>query len=238
MSLIDRTARAAALACAVLGATGAAKAQDAVFDFYISGLKAGEMTMSARNTSEGYTARSSIRAAGAVGLVANFFFDGEASGRIVGGKVSPVRYEANSKSPRAERRTVMDWKDGVPVYVSVVPPRGSAPDPATQGGTLDPVSAGLALLGDAAAGSVCDASVDVFDGSRRSRFSLGAPVAKDGAVVCAGAYSRIEGEAQSMSSQREFPFEVTFREGGDGVARLERVETRTQFGKAVLERRN
>ena len=238
MSLIDRTARAAALACAVLGATGAAKAQDAVFDFYLSGIKAGEMTMSARSTPEGYSARSSIRAAGAVGLVANFFFDGEASGRIVGGKVSPVRYEANSKSPRAERRTVMDWKDGVPVNVSVVPPRGSAPDPATQGGTLDPVSAGLALLGDAVPGSVCDASVDVFDGSRRSRLSLGAPMARDGALVCTGAYSRIEGEAQSMSSQREFPFEVTFREGGDGVARLERVETRTQFGKAVLERRN
>jgi len=238
MSWIDRTARAGALAFAVLGTTGAAQAQDAVFDFYLSGIKAGEMTMSARSTPEGYSARSSIRAAGAVGLVANFFFDGEASGRIVGGKVSPVRYEANSKSPRAERRTVMDWKDGVPVNVSVVPPRGSAPDPATQGGTLDPVSAGLALLGDAVPGSVCDASVDVFDGSRRSRLSLGAPMARDGALVCTGAYSRIEGEAQSMSKQREFPFEVTFREGGDGVARLERVETRTQFGKAVLERRN
>ena len=132
----------------------------------------------------------------------------------------------------------MDWKDGVPVSVSVIPPRKTAPDPALQGGTLDPVSAGLALLGDAAADEVCDASVDVFDGSRRSRLSLGAPVVKDGAVTCKGAYSRIEGEAHSMSDQREYPFEVTFREGGDGLARLERVETRTQFGKAVLERRD
>lgn len=238
MSWIDRTARTGALAIALVGTTGAGWAQDAVFDFYISGIKAGEMTMSARSTPEGYSARSSIRAAGAVGLVASFYFDGESSGRLVDGKVSPVRYEANSKSPRAERRTVMDWKNGVPVNVSVVPPRGSAPDPATQGGTLDPVSAGLALLGDARPGAVCDASVDVFDGSRRSRFSLGAPVAKDGSLVCMGAYSRIEGEAHSMSKQREFPFEVTFREGGDGVARLERVETRTQFGKAVLERRD
>jgi hypothetical protein len=237
MSWIDRTARAGALALA-LGAGGMAQAQDAVFDFYISGIKAGEMTMSARSTADSYSATSSIRAAGAVGLVANFFFDGKSSGRIVGGKVSPIRYEANSKSPRAERKTVMDWRNGVPVSVSVVPPRGSAPDPATQGGTLDPVSAGLALLGDAAPDTVCDASVDVFDGSRRSRLSLGAPVAKDGALTCKGAYSRIEGEAQSMSSRREFPFEVTFREGGDGIARLERVETRTQFGKAVLERRD
>ena len=98
MSWIDRTARAGALAFALVGTTGAAQAQDAVFDFYVSGIKAGEMTMSARNTGDGYTARSSIRAAGAVGIVASFFFDGEASGRIVGGKAtsSPTNREFRS----------------------------------------------------------------------------------------------------------------------------------------------
>ncbi len=121
--------------------------------------------------------------------------------------------------------------------VSVVPPRSSAPDPETQRGTLDPVSAGFRLLRDAPADEICDTTVDIFDGSRRSRLKLAPPAEKNGDLICAGTYARIEGEAHSASKQREFPFQMTFRTDDAGIARLQRIETRTQFGKAVVERR-
>lgn len=240
---MPRTIRFAALAAlTALWGTGAgeAKAEDsaAIFDFYLSGIRAGEMQLRASETDGRYDAASEIRAAGVVGAFAKFFYDGEASGRVgVDGAVVPVRFVADSRSPRAERRTEIDWENGTPVSVSVVPPRSSAPDPEAQAGTLDPVSAGFRLLRDAPVEQICDATIDIFDGSRRSRLKLAAPAEKDGELTCAGTFARIEGEAHSGSKRREFPFEVMFRTDADGVARLQRIETSTQFGKAVVERR-
>jgi len=213
-------------------------AEEATFDFYISGIRAGEMTLDIETGDGGYKAASRIEAAGLVGMLVSFYYDGKATGRLNGdGKVVPQRFIANSKSPRAERHTEIDWENGTPTRVSVEPPRKTAPDPAQQGGTLDPISAGVAILRDAAPDEICDASIDVFDGSRRSRLTLSKPVARDNAFICAGSYSRIEGEAHTLSSQREYGFEVVFRRNGSGVAQLERIETRTNFGLAVVERR-
>ncbi len=121
--------------------------------------------------------------------------------------------------------------------VSVQPPRKHAPDPARVVGALDPVSAGFALLRDNAPENICDVSVDVFDGSRRSRLTVGKPVAAQGGFVCEGTYARLEGEAHSLSSQSEYPFTLTFAPTGDGQVRIERIETRTRFGPAVISRR-
>lgn len=215
-----------------------AASAEATFDFYISGIRAGELMLDITTGEGSYTAASRIDAAGVIGLLVSFYFDGEASGRLNGdGSVVPRRYVANSKSPRAERHTEIDWENGTPSRVSVEPPRKSAPDPTQQGGTLDPISAGVAILRDAAPEKVCDASVDVFDGSRRSRLTLSKAVEKDNALICAGTYSRIEGEAHTLSSQREYGFEVVFRRNGSGEAQLQRIETRTNFGLAVVERR-
>ena len=148
----------------------------------------------------------------------------------------PASYTATSKSPRALRHTRIGWENGVPVDVSVVPPREIAPEPAEQGGTLDPVSAGFRLFRTAPAGEVCGVTVDVFDGSRRSRLSLAEPAPEGGALVCDGTFARIEGEAHSMADLREFPFRLVFVPNGGGLYRLERIEAPTNFGQAVLSR--
>jgi hypothetical protein len=213
-------------------------AQKATFDLYISGIRAGEMTLKSVEKGGSYSAASRIQAAGFIGKLAKFFFDGTAKGSIRGdGVVIPSTYVAESKSSRADRHTEIDWKNGTPTRVSVEPPRNTAPDPAAQGGTLDPVSAGFALLRDARPGKICNMTVDIFDGSRRSRLKLGKPVENDKEYVCAGKFSRIKGEAHNAVSKREFPFEVVFRKNGDGAAQLKRIQTQTKFGKAVVERR-
>ena len=221
----------------VVAAALPARAEVASFDFSIAGIRIGAMTMESDAEGNSYGARSRIDTAGIVGFFADFFFDGSATGNVSGnGQVVPARYDATSKSPRAERTTAIDWKSGTPIKVSVEPPRSTAPDPAAQGGTLDPVSAGFRLLRTMPAAAVCDTTVRVFDGSRLSQLQLAEPVAAGETLTCAGAFARMEGEAHTMTDLRTFPFELVFRKVGDNAV-LERIEAPTNYGRAVLTRR-
>jgi hypothetical protein len=231
--LLPALALGAALATAL-----PALADEATFDFKIAGLKIGAMTMNAEQDGDAYTAASRIDTTGLIGVFADFFFDGTASGTVRdGGTVVPRRFDATSKSPRALRHTRIDWKEGTPVLVSVEPPRSSAPDPAAQTGALDPVSAGFRLFRPMPAERICATTVDVFDGSRLSRLKLEPPVESGEALVCSGTFARIEGEAHGMAEENEFPFTVTFRRDAAGRAQLQRIEAPTNFGQAVFARR-
>jgi hypothetical protein len=213
-----------------------AVAEQASFSFSVAGIKVGALTMASEQDGGGYTATSRIDTAGLAGMF-DFFFDGQATGQVDGdGRVVPASYAAVSKSPRALRHTEIGWQRGVPVSVSVEPPRETAPDPAKQGGTLDPVSAGFRLFRTAPAEAICDTTVDVFDGSRLSRLRLAVPAQDGEALVCAGTFARIEGEAHSMADLREFPFRLVFVPDGAGLYRLDRIEAPTNFGQAVLSR--
>jgi hypothetical protein len=220
----------------VLAVPSLAAAEQASFAFSVAGIRVGALSMASEQSGSAYSATSRIDTAGLAGMF-DFFFDGKATGRVAGdGTVVPGDYAATSKSPRALRQTRIGWERGVPVSVSVEPPRQSAPEPAKQGGTLDPVSAGFRLFRTAPADAVCGTTVDVFDGSRRSRLKLDDPARDGDALVCAGTFARIEGEAHSMADLREFPFKLVFVPNGGGLYRLERIEAPTNFGQAVLSR--
>ena len=231
-----RSILAPALALALATALPA-RAEQATFDFSVAGIRVGALVMEGEQKAGRYDARSRIDTAGLVGMFLSFFFDGTSTGSLAGTQVVPGRYDATSKSPRALRKTAIEWKNGTPVKVSVEPPRSTAPDPAKQGGTLDPVSAGFRLLRTMPAAEVCNTTVRVFDGSRLSQIELAKPVASGDTLTCAGNFARIEGEAQTLTSLRRFPFSLAFRkEGGDAV--LERIEAPTNYGNAVLTRRD
>lgn len=233
-------ARPFALALLLAAPTaGRSQGADATYDLYISGIKAGRLTMSSELTGDRYTAATDMTSAGVLGVFADFYFRGTSSGRLDGnGGVVPQQFVARSKSNRAERETRIDWRDGTPVEVSVQPPRDSAPDPTAQSGTLDPVSALYLLLRDTPRDAVCDKVVEVFDGSRRSRLTLAAPRSEGDQLVCDGRFARLEGEAHSLSSaDREYPFSLVYRDTGAGDAKMQRIESPTSFGTAVVERR-
>lgn len=234
-----RSIRFAVFALAVVAAAPAVPANPATYDFHIRGLRVGALTLGAEQNGSSYTATGRIDPTGFVALFADYFFAGTATGQVdANGHVVPRRYAAVSKSPRRLRNTEIEWQGGRPVHVSVEPPRSSSPDPAAQGGTLDPVSAGFRLLRDAPADEICATTVDIFDGSRRSRLRVAAPAANGGGeLVCAGVFSRVEGEAHSAGQLDEFPFSVVFRQNGAGLAQLERIEAPTKYGRAVISRR-
>ena len=228
-------ARVALLALALAAPAQAGAAE--TFDFSISGIPIGKLSLAIEQTGEEYAATTRIDTAGIVGIFADFYFDGQSSGHMSPeGKVVPELFVATSKSPRALRHSRIEWEDGTPVMVSVEPPRSSAPDPAAQTGALDPVSASVQLLRDAPADQICATTIDIFDGSRKSRLKVAEPVEKDGRLVCDGTFSRIEGEAHSMAERPEFPFSLVFVPNGDGMARLQQIEAPTNFGQAVIAR--
>lgn len=229
---------AAGLALTLAAPAARAASEQAVFDLSVSGIRVGQVSLTTETTASGYRAASRIETAGLVGLVTDYFFDGTATGTLSGKAAVPELYEARSRSPRADRATTVTWKGGTPVSVSVMPPRSSAPEPARQAGTVDPVTAGFRLLGRQPAGTVCGTSLDVFDGSRRSRLVLGKPVASGREITCDGTFARLEGEAHTLSSAREAPFRLVFARAGEDMAEIRRVETSTKFGTAVLQRRD
>jgi len=228
----------ASLVAAGLAAAGPAAADSATYSLTLSGIPLGTVTLQSDQSGRDYVAASKITPNGLLSAVTGYSFDGRARGLVdASGKVTPLAFEADSTSPRATRRTEIEWRDGVPTRVSVEPPRKYAADPDRVAGALDPVSAGFALLRDNAPDAICDTSIDVFDGSRRSRLSLGRPQPGPEGVTCAGTYARLEGERHSFSPQAEYPFVLTFTQAGDGRMRLERIETQTRFGTAVVSRR-
>jgi hypothetical protein len=240
MTIRPSALRAAALALA-LAASAAypAAADDATFDFYVSGIPVGKMSLDITQDGSSYTSRSRIEAAGVVGALLTFFYDGESSGTIASdGTVVPVHFEARSRSPGKDRHSEIDWKDGAPVNVAVNPPRKRPPDPTQQAGTLDPISAGFAILRDRPRDQLCNETVMVYDGARVSRLRLDPPQDDGDSITCVGSYARIEGEAHSLSGEREFPFQLVFSKLANGDGRLERIQTDTSFGRAVLERRS
>ncbi len=216
----------------------AAEPYEAVFDFKIAGIRAGEIAMSGRDEGRSYEANAEVRTAGVVSIFADFFYDGTAKGGVAAnGRVVPDSFVASSKSPRDRRETRIEWEQGTPVFVSVEPPRSSSPEPSKQSGTVDPVSASFALLRDGPSDEICRNSVDVFDGSRRSRITLGTPQTDGENLVCNGSYERLEGEGNSFNTSSSYSFRVVYRKAGAGEARLERIETRTDYGMAALVRK-
>ncbi len=240
MPIPSSALRAVTLALALFaGAEARAASEDATFNFYVSGISVGKMSLDTTQTPTTYTAKSRIEAAGVIGMLLTFFYDGQSSGQIkADGTIVPSKFQARSKTPRTDRTSSIDWKNGAPVNVSVIPPRKTSPDPAKQAGTLDPISAGFAILRDRPRDELCDKTLMVYDGSRLSRLRLDPETDAGDTITCVGNYARIEGEAHTLSNQREFPFTLVFSKQPDGMGRLEKIQTDTGFGRAVLERRS
>lgn len=225
-------------ACVAAGASAQDASESKVYDLTVAGVPLGTVTLDAEQDGPRYAATSTITPNGLLNMVAGYAYDGRAVGRVdASGKVAPEAFEASSTSPRATRRTEIEWRDGAPVRVSVEPPRQRAADPDQVAGALDPVSAGFALLRDSDPDDICNKVIEVFDGSRRSRLSVAKAREAEAGYLCNGSYARIEGEAHSMSDQNEYPFQLLFTPSGDGKVQLERIETRTRFGLAVVSRR-
>lgn len=210
-----------------------------VFDFHLLGIKAGVFAYKGVRNETSYAVTGRLESAGLVSFVKQIRYDAKARGRVgADGRLVPRRYEEDADTGKRQSRSLMEYEDGVPTVVRPERQRARDVDPATQGGTLDPLSALYAVFRDMPREEVCALEIHMFDGKRRSRVQLSEPTSRDDRVVCAGEYRRLAGfSKREMAEKQRFAFTLTYAPAGDGQMRVRRVEMETEYGPATLTRR-
>jgi uncharacterized protein (DUF934 family) len=210
------------------------------FDVRLAGVPAGVVSFSAVEDGRQYSAAALVESSGLAALVREVSYDARATGRITARGFVPERYQESANTGERVSRAVMEFLRGVPQVKSYDPPREPRSrdvDPATQGGTLDPMTALFALLRDVPRAEVCTLDVPVFDGRRASRVTTSGPKAEGGRIVCEGEYRRVAGFSdRQMREKTRFPFSIIYAPAGDRY-RVERIAIDTLYGRAVLDRR-
>jgi hypothetical protein len=237
-----RVVRQVLMAMAMAVAAPPALAEPAVFDLSIRGLRAGTLVVEGVIREGRYRVEGRLDSAGLVDLVRRMRYSGLAEGAVRGKRYTPVLYRESADTGRRQSDAVMEYRRGVPQVKVYDPPRApdeAALDPATQGGTVDPLTALFAALRDVHPDEACDLGLTLFDGKRRSQVRLGPPEpAAAGEVTCEGEYRRLDGfSAEDMAEKARFPFTLRLAPAPDGRLRVAEVTMDTLYGNARLKRR-
>lgn len=215
--------------------------QEARFDLVLRGLRAGVLRFSGNEAPGSYAVAGRLESTGLAGMVRKVRFDATARGVINGRGLMPLRYEEDADTGKRQSRAVMVWRGGVPSVEMSAPARPPRPEdvrPATQGGTVDPLTALYATLREVPAEAACTTNVVMFDGRRRSQLSLSAPKVEGDSITCSGEYRRLAGFSdQEMSEKTRFPFVLTYAPAEAGRVKVVEVAMDTLYGKARLVRR-
>ena len=210
------------------------------YDIRFRGLQVAQATVVGRETADAYAAAGRVVATGLVQVFARVRFDLTAEGRLSGPTLTPARYREDVDTGDRASEVVMSWAGATPVIERQSPgPAPYAVPPADAAGTVDPLTALWRLLRDAdSTQMLCDYTVQVYDGARRSQFAVGPrQMAHDG-ITCAGEYRRLEGfSAGAMADRQSFPFTALYTET-EGLWRLTEVRATSLFGPIRIIRRN
>lgn len=120
----------------------------------------------------GYDVTANIRSTGIVGWVFDWRQFVEATGTLSGAGVEPLRYRSEALIRGRRRLVEIDYAMGDVAAFDVFPlPRDDEGreevDPALRRGTVDPISALLAIVRAVSDGRGCTERLPVFDGRRR-----------------------------------------------------------------------
>lgn len=242
LSLLSAAALAVPmLAVPVAGPLAAQTRTDAEFVVKLYGANLARIRLTGETSASGYEVSGTLSTTGIASALSNTSYDGTAKGRRSGLTFRPARYD--ELVVERDKR-----KDGALVYASGVPqPVGykaeermdDALDVATQGDTVDPLTAIFMVLRDQPADEVCPPVRQyVFDGERRSVVELTRTSQSAEEIVCAGQFKRVKGYPKDEydNKRKVFPIEVTYRRAGD-VMQVQTMSLQTDYGLGHLERR-
>jgi len=227
----------------VLGLSGGARAQtdQGTYDLVMMGLKAGALHFTAVQDGMGYSVSGRLKSGGLVAMIRKVHYEATAQGSVSDGRYTPTGYSEVADTGTRQSQAVMAYVKGVPqvkTYNPPRPPRQGDVDPATMGGTVDPLTALYATLRDIDKGGECRVDLKMFDGRRYSQIATFEPRAAGERVVCAGEYRRLAGfSAREMADKQRFPFTLTYAPTADGRMRVVEVAMDTLYGQARLQRR-
>lgn len=235
--------RALAIAAATLPAAAMAERIEdkASFNVVIRGISAASLAFSAVQDGNRYVVSGLLKSAGIAAMFRKISYDATARGTINGTRYIPSSYVEKADTGKKQSTSKMTYSRGVPSAVEYTPPReGRDKDvnPATQGGTVDTLTALYAILRDVDAGQECKVSLQMYDGRYVSSIAISNPVRKDGGVTCSGQYIRIAGfKPEEMAERTIFPFTLTYQPGAKDRMRVTEVAMESIYGKASMKRR-
>ena len=219
----------------------AAQSQSHVFNLYIRGFKAGTISTAAKKTATNYALAGSVKPSAFLRLLRDVGFKGTASGRYSGTSYHPAKYTRNIKTGSDTSTVKMRFRNGRPIVESYLPGREKRSydiDPAAQRGAIDLLSALHSVFEDTNLAGLCNRTIHMFDGRRRSKLTLSKPKNSNGNTSCAGKYSRVAGfSPRDMQKRVNFPFTLVYDQLDDETYRLMSFHAETTFGSAKAVRK-
>ena len=229
------------LAAGGLATAGFAGAKDqGTFDLQIRGITAGVLAFSGTNDGKTYGVAGQLESTGLAAFLRKVRFDAKASGRISKGVWLPGRYDEQADTGKRQSQSRLEYKGGIPRELLKESRVGNPNyvDPATQKGTVDPLTALYAMLRDVPVAEACKLKLFMFDGARRSQIVLGSAEPKGDTITCPGEYRRLAGfSTAEMAEKQRFAFRVTYGPAEAGFVRVISVSMDSLYGRAALTRR-
>ena len=228
--------------CISLSAAEPARAQQrdqGTFGLAIRGITAGLLSFDGTADGKTYAVVGKLQSSGILAIVRKIRFDASSSGRIRSGVWRPQRYEEVADTGKRQSKSRLEYSGGVPREM-LKASRAGVPnyvDPATQGGTVDPMTALFAMLRSVPVAEACTLKLVMFDGARRSQIALAAAEVTGETIACNGEYRRLKGfNDTEMAEKQRFAFRVTYEPAGEGRVRIALITLETLYGRAILKR--
>ncbi|MCP5086911.1 MAG: DUF3108 domain-containing protein [Rhodobacteraceae bacterium] len=222
--------------------TGYANSTDShVFTLYIRGFKAGMISTYTNKTSTHYATSGAMQPTAFLRKLRDVGYTGSVRGTYSGLNFKPSNYTGETKTGSRHSQVAMRFSRGKPIADSYLPEREKRDydiNPVDQNSTVDPLTAAYSIFTNSPVRSLCNRSVQMFDGRRRSRLTVASPRPGPDGLTCQGTYTRIAGFSPAAMQKRvNFPFTLVYDQLDDGTYQLISFSTTTTFGTARAERR-
>lgn len=140
------------------------------YDLYASGIPVMNLDVTLDEVSGTYDMVGQFRASGLFGLLSAYTQHTASHGVVAAGEVRPAVYDTESVFHGGDRRAHLDYPGDGRVVAALNPPEDPAkpaPSPQQITGTVDPLTAILAMSHAIARAGNCATSTQVYDGRRR-----------------------------------------------------------------------
>ncbi len=212
-----------------------------IFNLYIRGIKAGTISTATNKNGVFYAVSGAIHPTAFLRTLRDVGYEGAVSGSYKGTRYRPRKYQGNTKTGSRNSVVSIRYSNGMPVVESYLPEREKRDydiEPSAQKGTLDLLTAAYSVFEDSPVSKLCNRSVQMFDGRRRSRLAVGSPEIGNDGITCQGSYTRVAGFSPAALQKRvNFPFTLAYEQQEDGKYRLMSFSTTTTFGPAEALRK-